>query len=427
MTQQQVIIGAVDAKQGDTLFSAFTKLNSNATDAETRLALLEGASTDLVVDVCEDADWPRPGGPGTQIVLSVNTEYRLCASHTITNNIKPTTGSLVTGTTPFGPRLTYNGSSPMFQSTDSPKWTCKDLEVDCPNAIMVQQTGGVCVASSIVIKNCVEVADLTGASLQITESTAEVVTGTKAIAMSGSNLALVLRQSQLLSSATNHDSIDVRGATFFFFKVDDIDTDAGTGGFGLIGDSGGVNMISGRFGLVTGSTFGLGGGQGAISGIDEVDEEFIFSANGNIKDTAEEAFSTMRANATNTVIPGVGGFANATLIAGTWVAQSVAHFTATAAGRHTSTAKKPIEVSIIVEAFAQPVSGSNKKLYLYIAINGAPIQDSEFPVVASSSASEQVSTFWEAELVETDYVEAFITSNDGTDVLVEYAKILTKV
>ena len=73
MTQTLVTIGASDAGSGDTPDVAFTTVNSNATDAETRLVAIEGALSNNVVLVSQESDFPNQDA--TSIYLDPGFTY----------------------------------------------------------------------------------------------------------------------------------------------------------------------------------------------------------------------------------------------------------------------------------------------------------------------------------------------------------------
>lgn len=82
MTQEIINIGVANAKQGDTLFDAFTKANSNFTELYDI-----AAGADNIVIVNEESDFPTPvGGVITleddkvyQIGATIVTENRFSA------------------------------------------------------------------------------------------------------------------------------------------------------------------------------------------------------------------------------------------------------------------------------------------------------------------------------------------------------------
>lgn len=135
-----------------------------------------------------------------------------------------------------------------------------------------------------------------------------------------------------------------------------------------------------------------------------------------------DAMVTMIANATNTVITVAG---TGVKVAGTFVVQSESYFTCTTTGKCTYTGTEAIRLPVHAMVDMNPVSGSNIKLAMWIALNGTVIAESVSRVVVSASAVHCLQTFYQVDLVTNDYLEIYVANIDNTDdILVVDARLM---
>lgn len=112
MTQQNIVIGTADAKSGDTLFSAFTKTQSNFDE-------LYALSASLTVFITEESDFPAQDA--TTITLEDGTAYVLPGNLTVTKRfVSATNGaSSFIGFGLNSTTLTFTGSGTLFSGVNA--------------------------------------------------------------------------------------------------------------------------------------------------------------------------------------------------------------------------------------------------------------------------------------------------------------------
>ena len=129
---------------------------------------------------------------------------------------------------------------------------------------------------------------------------------------------------------------------------------------------------------------------------------------------AEYANVTMHGNSTETVISSI---ATAVKVAGTFVVGDEAGYTGDTTGRitHTGNTARHIINAIISISVA---SGTNHRISMYIAKNGAIITSTKTTATTSSGLYRSLATFANLELDDGDYVEIFVRNESTTDNLI---------
>ena len=117
-------------------------------------------------------------------------------------------------------------------------------------------------------------------------------------------------------------------------------------------------------------------------------------------------------NAVETVITTAGV---AVVLAGAWAQEHTSHFTTDADGRMTYVGIKDIHADITMSFSAAPVSGTNKDINFYAAVNGAEISDSKAHNNLSSGDPGRTTVIWRSVLSTGDFVEGFL--DNGTDTI----------
>lgn len=129
---------------------------------------------------------------------------------------------------------------------------------------------------------------------------------------------------------------------------------------------------------------------------------------------AEYANVTMHGNSTETVISSI---ATAVKVAGTFVVGDESGYTGDTTGRitHTGDTARHIINAIISISVA---SGTNHRISMYIAKNGAIITSTKTTATTSSGLYRSLATFANLELDDGDYVEIFVRNESTTDNLI---------
>ena len=157
-----------------------------------------------------------------------------------------------------------------------------------------------------------------------------------------------------------------------------------------------------------------------LSGITIDDIRFAFRDNGALADSMPDALTSLTANAAATVVSvGVP-----TLVTGTWVSVRASHFTNTAAGRITYNGERNLVTPIDITVSIEPVSGTNKIVRCYIALNGAAVLASGISTHVDASDPKVVTIPWQINLATTDFIEVFVENEtDSVNLLVSDATL----
>lgn len=124
MAQQNINTGTANAKDGDTLFSAFNKVQANFTE------LYVSNTADNIVVVNEEADFPTP--VLGVITLADNITYHIGAQIVTANRFVSGIGTGITAGNPFGPALVYVGAGTMFTGVDV-NFVLGEIAISAPN------------------------------------------------------------------------------------------------------------------------------------------------------------------------------------------------------------------------------------------------------------------------------------------------------
>ena len=111
MAKQDIIIGAENAKQGDSLFDAFTKTESNFSE----LYKLTQSGNNTVYLRSED---DLPNKTATTWTMDSNVPYKLAASFTTSLQCIPVGGASLRGDNLGSFVLSFSGSGSMFKGVD---------------------------------------------------------------------------------------------------------------------------------------------------------------------------------------------------------------------------------------------------------------------------------------------------------------------
>ena len=152
MAQQDLVIGAADAKAGDTYFSAFTKIQANTTE------LFDAIADTNIIVITKEEDFPTQDA--TTITLESGTGYWIKKPFTTAKNAIGEGGAVFSVVTDI-PFWTYTGTGAMFSSNQN-RMRFDNIVVSCPSATVFEVTGdgttslaSRVVASAFVATDCV--------------------------------------------------------------------------------------------------------------------------------------------------------------------------------------------------------------------------------------------------------------------------------
>ncbi|MEE8208095.1 MAG: hypothetical protein V3T88_03960 [Nitrosomonadaceae bacterium] len=364
-----------------------------------------------------------PTAAAGKITLLANTIYLFGASVNIgTDFLLFSNGSSIQCLAAFTSTVTYTGTVPMLQG-DNANARIKDINLLCATANVygwADSTPGtsIVIITDVLVIACLKVGVFNDVGTLVIQGST-VVSCTSGITYLGSGISGTrLSSINFISTSTTFIGLDFTGATLNNVNVDGMQMSGGVGSIGIKGDAASVNLAANRIGHVSHVQF-----QGIttpLSGITLDDIRWNFQANGDLADTMPDALTSLTANAAATVVSvGVP-----TLVTGTWVQVRASQYSTTAAGRITLLSERDVVTPIDVTISVEPVSGTNKILRAYIALNGAAIIASGISTHADNADPRVISIPWQLNLSETDFVEVFVENEtDSVDILVSDATL----
>jgi len=242
MAQQPIIIGTADAKAGDTLFSAFTKTQSNfdelyAFDASQGAIYVNSEESFATQDA-------------TTITLDANTNFILSGSFSTAKRFIVQQGVSFTANNFSFPVLTYTGSGDMFTSSNV-TFMMDKIRFDAPNATQgfncsdVGNVHGVNLRD-VFFTNLAKWGTFT--SMQALVMDNNVITssaGEGGVTIAGTGwLAFINERFSVLSSSASFIAVDLGAATFSFLDFSDLVIIAPSGGIGVKGLASSANMVA---------------------------------------------------------------------------------------------------------------------------------------------------------------------------------------
>jgi len=178
----------------------------------------------------------------------------------------------------------------------------------------------------------------------------------------------------------------------------------------------GTSLINGlassgniKVGGIGNATRMLTSGLGApLVGVTVDDTRWVFKNNEVIPDTQPDAMVSLTGNTTETVIGTIG---LPVKVAGTWVVERASLFTGDTSGRITYDGERPLTTPVDIVTTVKSVSGNNKDISVYLAVNGVIVANSAQTTRVSSTDPRSVSVIWQLVLNETDFLEVFVAND----------------
>ncbi len=396
------------------------ELKGAAAAAKGELPIASGAGTSPFAALLTNTKYINiladfPAASGGKITLTANTNYCIGADINIgTDYLEFSNGSTLMSASIFTATITYTGTAAMIQSVDADV-RIGAITLDCPNSDVydvAETTGGAKVffANDIIYLRCKEIGTFDKVKT-VALGSSEARDCTSGVTIAGTaSVSVVINSIVMTSTSTTFIGLDLTGATINALTIATVSFSGGVGSIGIKGDAASANITSGFIADIVNCQFS--GVTTPLSGITTDDIRYEFLGNGSVPDTFPDALVAMVSNATVTTLSvGVP-----TLIAGTLIVERESHFTATAAGRATYNGERdlttPIDISVVID----PVSGTNKTIRAYVALNGSAIINSGIAVNISAGDPKQISVPWQLTLTNGDFVETFIENEtDSVD------------
>lgn len=373
---------------------------------------LPGGNNTVVINVL--ADLPTPSG-GT-ITLAANTNYIIAAAINIgTNFITAADNSTFTANNFFSPAVTYTGTGSMFVGVDVTFGISRIL-LTANTAQLFDfsetSTGGTKIfeCNSVRATKCTKWATLTKllSQLVVNSSCTDCDDG---ITVAGTvSVVASFRQIAFIGTNTSFIGLDLGASVQQTLEITDPLFVGGAGSIGIKGAAASANVTTNFIANVNNGSFA--GVTTPLSGITIDDIRWNFIGNGVIADSMPDALLSLTANATVTTLSvGVP-----TLVAGTWVDERASHFTNTTGGRSTYNGERNLLTPIDIDLVVDPVSGTNKSIRAFVALDGTEIVASSKAVNISSGDPKQLVLHWQIDMATTGFIEVFIENeSDSVD------------
>jgi hypothetical protein len=364
----------------------------------------------------------------TTITLDPTYLYQIGASLSTSKRFI-TSGSQVEGLGAAS-KLTYTGTGSMFTNTNS-RFAISSIVLDCPSATVFEcigdNSGNVnhrVNALSIIIANCTKVLTSTNAGAQVFDLIqASNVTGPTAVSFSGTTAALVYNFSRmsfigLTAGATCFDFGTVLMDELELTNVIALGDATATA---ISGAANSANVTAGNTAFVQNCNFSAL--TTPLSGVDVEDIRWEFQSNSGLPNSIDDALEHTSDNVLETTIVTAEVKVKANAV---FITDAVGRFEADGTGRLTYIGERPSRLPIDINGTVLAASGGDKQISLCIAINGVPIDATCTKGTASSTKAASLSTIWQYDFVNGDYVEPFV-SNDSNDVNIILTQAILRI
>lgn len=375
------------------------------------------ATNEVVVNSLSDFPTPVSG----VITLAADTRYVIASSIATSNRFVLSNNTQVTSFSTLSPVFEYTGSGTMFTSVDATV-IIQDIRLNCPNGQVFDSSDvaalntNIFFCKDVIINSCNKIGTLTSlVSLVVTDTTAFNANSGWTIVGTGWR---VWRMQDIggISSSPTFIGVDMGTASCSGILFQTSLWTMVSGGIGFKGAAASANVPANNTGRI--SNMALPAAGTPLDGITRDDIRWVFQDNDQIQDTMPDAMVSLTGNATATTTP----LNTPTLVAGTWVCERESLFSCTAAGRITYLGERPLTSPIDIVSTIEAVSGTNKDISVYVAINGTVVANSVKTNRVSSGDPKSTTVLWQRELNTNDYIEVFIeNTSDSVNLLVKDA------
>jgi len=422
MTQQILSPNSLapNDKLGDTPFDYTGKINNNFTE------LFDANSNLGFTYISKEGDFPLQDS--TTITLETNVNYFLTTFVTTAKNFIVQEGAFLTAHNVNKLTLEYTGTGVMFTSVDV-SFGFSNLLLDAPNA-----TQGFACSDSTGNTKGLDLINVTFVSLAkygtFTAFQALVVercgifssSGEGGMTINGSGWTILqITSFAIIGTSPSFISIDLNTSVHTFLDLEKIIAIAPAGAIGIKGAANSANMVSGLIGVINSSNFS-GGMTIYLSGLTADDVRYAFRSNSNIPDTNPDCLISLTGNTAETVI---STQSVPVLLNGVWNAvERESHFTSTTGGRSTYNGERSIAEPVTISVTVEPVSGNNKIVSAYVAVDGVFQANSKVTLTVDNATPRTISIPWQVEFIENRFVEIYLSNDSDTVNIIAASAIL---
>jgi len=357
-----------------------------------------------------------PAAVAGRIPLSDGYEYYI-GSNVVVSSPFSLTGNVVFSGQPYISVLSYAGPDSLFYGLDNDNLIIKNIFFNAPSSALLE-ISNTSPSTIINIINCSGTLDSLGSCediIGIVFSLCGFTLATDGYTEGGATTSVLsIDRMGIVSANAGFKAVDLGVNVYSSLEIQNLQVTAPAGAFGISGLVSSGNVLSGQIAKVSSCEFI--GGVTPLENLTSSDVRYSFSESGGIDDTFINALTSFNNNATATVIASVD---TPVLVAGTWVENSASQFTSTAAGRVVYDGERSSVSDVTVSLALSPVSGTNKDMTGYIAINGVIIPSTGITARGDSGDPRTMTLMWLETLSQGDYIEIFIENNsDAVNLLV---------
>tara|TARA_R110000803_G_scaffold13482_1_gene37876 strand:- start:23264 stop:24532 length:1269 start_codon:yes stop_codon:yes gene_type:complete len=402
---------------GDPLRSAFVKINSNENILNTE-TLAKTFSTAVIVK--DSTDFPAPASG--IITLMDNTTYIIDGIVTITDKITFGAGNSIISLDANSNELNYTGVGVMF-TTDNNSVHITNVSLRCATGTLLSLTDTAPLKESVIelarvqVRECDHVGTITDVKqFRYYQNVYEDIKTTGHV-FAGDIEQIYCGQTDFVNNSLTptYDLGTVTSDLIWFVDYQANLTNAASTLITGLADNG--NLNAGGFGQVI---VGLHLGAGTpFVGVSPEDSEWYFQALNDTPATQSVALLSLDGGVAETVISGVDAPVKVNAV---WTINKDSLYTVDTNGRSTYTPSRRVSGSIDVVLGVKSVTG-NADAAIYIAINGVVVTP-DIPVAVTINKPVELSTIWNHDFMQGDYVEVFVANETNTNNLVVTSGII---
>lgn len=417
MAYQPIIIGAANAKAGDTLFDGATKINSNFTELYAR----ETANNIVVVN--SEGDFPD--AVAGVITLADNITYHIGAQIVTPNRFVSGSGSGVTAGNPFGPALIYTGAGTMFTGVDV-NFVLGEIAVSAPAGQFFdfKSTG---VAGNTFGLNIVSLLECQTIGVfdnlrSINVTNIAVFSAQQGFLLSGSGNwgTLSFTKIGLTSSSAAFIGVDLGDSVQRSVEFNDYVLNGISGSVGIKGLPNNANITPGFVASVNRCEFIPP--VTAISGITEDDIRYSFLGNSGIMDSTVAA-NPFLSTETTVTINTAGTYEK--INQGNWLATTASRVSVSTDGDVTNLLETDIKLQMTGTVTLEKVGGGADLLTARLVYNDLPENAQSFITEVGTDNTNPTNLCLTGifTLAPGDSTSIYVANQDGTaNITVNYAK-----
>jgi len=365
MTQLDINIGAANGKQGDTLFDAFTKTQSNFSE------LYDSAiNANNIVIVNSVEDFPAPSGG--VITLQDNITYQIGGNVSTSDRFQCGLNNVITCNNPFANVLIYTGVGTMFTGVNVSFLIERGI-ISCPNAqafdfsatVGNSPTFGLSLVTIVSCQKCGTLDNLR--SMNVTN--AGFFDCTDGITLEGTDNWDTITVSRMrIDGGTNViTGFDLSTSLHRTFELVDYIVLGAVGTIGVSGLPNNANIESGFIATVEQCEFTVN--VTPLSGITIEDVRFSFLNNSGLQDSTIDA-NPYLTTPTTVVISAAATYEK--INQGNWSFSEASRLSVSADGDVTNLMEKPVKVQVNGSVTIEKVGGGSDLLTARLVYNDLP-------------------------------------------------------